>query len=302
MIQQIEERLDMVAFVQTYLPLTLRGKNWMGCCPFHGEKTASFSVDPIGKRYHCFGCKAGGGFLQFYMAMEGGTFAEAVVGLATRLGIEVATMREEDQLESKQRKALIDLYQKITASFEYLLWNSARGEDALAYLHKRKVSEESIKKFRLGYGMTGAQELYRFLTKRGYSEAFLAQSGLFSSKSREYSLFRDRILFPLIDAAGQVIAYSGRAMPDADAGAPKYINSPETSIFSKRRELFGVWQAKDTLRKGEFILCEGAMDVLALHQMGYPQAVAPLGSAITAEQIALVTKSNSHGSVIVRKK
>jgi DNA primase len=298
-ITQVEERIDMIELVRGYVALTFKGKKWWGCCPFHNEKSASFTVDPERKNYYCFGCKAHGSLFQFYMELEGVTFPEAVAALAMRLGIEVQPQREEDFQEAKQRKALLEMYQKLTGSFEYLLWHSARGEEALHYLTSRKLSEESIKKFRIGYGMMGYSELYQFLIKRGYSDAFLSSSGLFSSKKRQYSLFRDRILFPLVNATGQVVAYSGRAMADAATDAPKYINSPDTIIFSKRQELFGMYQAKETIRKEGFILCEGAMDAVALHQMGYTGAVAPLGSAISLEQIELLKRFHHKGLLLM---
>ncbi|NIZ18518.1 DNA primase [Entomospira culicis] len=299
-VAQIEERLDIVELIGSYISVQSKSGRFWACCPFHHEKTPSFSISREYRSYHCFGCGAKGGLFQFYMQMEGVDFPEAVRVLAQRVGIDLSPEREEVQREILQRKTLQELYQRLTKSFEHLLWHSARGQEALAYLYKRGLSEENIRTFRVGYGMSGYQELYQFLLKRGYSEPFLAESGLFSKKHPMYSIFRDRIIFPLINSAGEVVAYSGRAMPDAKADAPKYINSPETVLFSKRKELYGMGQAKESIRKEEqFILCEGAMDVMALHQMGYTQAVAPLGSAFTLEQAELVRRFASSALLLM---
>ncbi|NIZ40520.1 DNA primase [Entomospira entomophila] len=290
-IAQVSQLIDIVELVSSYVSLQRKGERWWGCCPFHREKSPSFTVDPARRQYHCFGCNVHGDAVRFYMEMEGVAFPEAITILAQRVGVQITPESDEVQRELQRQKTLYELYQRLTGSFEHLLWHSRRGEQALAYLTKRNLSEESIRKFRIGYGMLGYNEVYQFLTKRGYSDAFLKESGLFTNKNPQYSFFRDRIVFPVIDTSGQVIAYSGRAMPDADKEAPKYINSPETLIFSKRKELFGMAQAKEQIRKsGEFILCEGAMDAIALHQMGHEQAVAPLGSAFTQEQLLLVKR------------
>ncbi|NIZ46982.1 DNA primase [Entomospira nematocerorum] len=290
-IAQVSSLIDIVELVSAYVSLQRKGERWWGCCPFHQEKSPSFTVDPARRQYHCFGCNVHGDAVRFYMEMEGVSFPEAITALSQRVGIQITPETDEIQREIQRQKTLYELYQRLTRSFEHLLWNSRRGEQALEYLMKRNLSEESIRKFRIGYGMLGYYDVYQFLTKRGYSDAFLQESGLFSSKNPRYSLFRDRIVFPVIDTSNQVIAYSGRAMPDADKDAAKYINSPETLIFSKRKELFGMAQAKEHIRKsGEFILCEGAMDAIALHQMGHEQAVAPLGSAFTQEQLLLVKR------------
>lgn len=300
LINQIEDRIDIVELVGSYISLQPKGRKWWANCPFHHEKSPSFSVSTERNNYYCFGCKKGGGCFQFYMEMEGVSFSQAVKDLAARVGIDIKPDREEVQEEIAQKKSLLELYQKLTGSFEYLLWHSARGRIALEYLFQRGISEESLKKFRVGYSMAGYYELYQFLAKRGYSDNFLRISGLFSQKNLQYSLLKDRIIFPLINSSGQVVAYSGRSMPDANADTPKYINSPETIIFSKRKELFGIWQAKTSLRaKEEFILCEGATDVIALHQLGYDYAVASLGTAFTREQLELLKRFTKKGLLLM---
>ncbi len=299
-IQQIEERLDAVDVVGAYVPLERRGDKWWGCCPFHIEKTPSFTVSPERRSYYCFGCQKSGSLFSFYGEMEGLSFVETVKALAQKVGVDLEIDSASVQQEQLHRRSLLELYEKISFSFEHLLWHSRRGNEALKYIFQRGLSEETLRSYRVGYVMGGYEELHQFLLKRGYSEDYLATTGLFAVKNPRYSLFRDRLVFPITDSSGAVVAFSGRAMPDAGSGTPKYINSPDTPIFRKREILFGLKQAKEGFKEHKkFILCEGAVDVCAVHQMGYGYAVAPLGSAFSIEQAQLLKRWCKQGVLLM---
>jgi DNA primase len=295
-LQRIEDRTDMVELVGQYVALQRRGAKYWGCCPFHQEKTPSFTVDADRKMFYCFGCKKAGGVFQFVMQIERLVFIEAVKRLAERYGIEIESQENDEQ--SMDKKALLQLYQKLTSTFEYLLWNSPEGHQALIYARERGLSDQVIKNYRLGYAPSDKDFLWNFLTKRGYDSAFLAKTGLFSKNYAQYPLFRQRLLFPVIQSTGEVVAFSGRILPPNDDG-PKYLNSPDTVIYSKKYMLYGLFQAKESMHtQDQFILCEGAFDVCALAQMGYHHAVAPLGSALTEYQLRLLKRYTQNGLVL----
>lgn len=299
-IQQVEERLDAVELIGAYIALERRGDRWWGCCPFHIEKTPSFTVSPERRSYYCFGCQKSGSLFSFYGEVEGLTFVETVKVLAQKVGVDLEADSASVQQEQLHRRSLLELYEKISFSFEHLLWHSRRGNVALNYILQRGLSEETLRTYRVGYVMGGYEELHQFLVERGYSDDYLASTGLFSVKNPRYSLFRDRLVFPITDSSGAVVAFSGRALPDAGSSAPKYINSPDTPIFRKREVLFGLKQAKDGFKAHKkFVLCEGAVDVCAVHQMGYPYAVAPLGSAFSTEQTQLLKRWCKEGMLLM---
>jgi DNA primase len=297
-IEAVRERTDIVTVVGRYTRLTRKGDRFWGCCPFHAEKTPSFTVTPALKSYYCFGCRAGGDIFKFVSELEKVSFTESVKILAQQAGIAVDDEESNENIsrEKQKKEALTELYQKVCRVYEYLLWESAEGEKSLRYLTARGLNEETIKKFKIGYTHSSGTWLYAFLKKRGYSEEFLAESGLFSRKNAQYSLFRNRVAFPVFNAEGQCVAFSCRVLPPAPPEAPKYINSPETLIYKKKFLLYGLSNAKASLReKKQFILCEGTMDVCALHQMGYQEAVAPLGSAFTEGQAKLLKRYAAKG-------
>ncbi|MCL2519519.1 MAG: DNA primase [Spirochaetaceae bacterium] len=291
-LEAIRQNISIVNIIGQYVNLKAKGDTYWGNCPFHAEKTPSFTVTPSKGFYHCFGCKAGGDVFKFVSEIEKISYYEAVKLLATKAGVQLNEQNNEKYAaEQKKRAALLDLYQKVCGVYEHLLWHTASGKAALAYLQQRALSETTIKKFKLGYTHQDGKFLYPFLLKKGYSEDFLAESGLFSRNYTDYSLFTNRISFPVVNTNGEVLAFSCRSLPQAAKESPKYINSPDTLIYHKREQVYGLYQAKETIRQQkQFILCEGSIDVCALHQLGYGQAVAPLGSAFTNGQAALLKR------------
>ncbi|MDR0377199.1 MAG: DNA primase [Spirochaetaceae bacterium] len=296
-IKEVNARLDAVAVVQEYVRLEKRGGRFWGCCPFHNEKTASFTVDLERKLYYCFGCHKGGTVISFMMEMEKVSFPEAVETLAKRLGIEVVYDGVRDNREEREnairKEELYDLYQRVAGSFHHWLLKTGEGKPALDYLVNRGVSGELIERFRLGYTPRDRSWLFTFLSGKGYSPEFLAASGLFSPKYPRSSFFSGRLMFPVADRQGRTVAFGARflaAPGEGDSGeSPKYINSLESWIYKKGQTLFAIDQAKVEIRRTkEAYLAEGYMDVIALHQAGIVNAVAPLGTAFTEEQAKLL--------------
>lgn len=280
-IEEINRNVNIVDVVADYVTLEKKGGRYMGLCPFHTEKTPSFSVTPEKNLFYCFGCHKGGNMFTFVMEMEHIPFQEAAIKLARRAGIEL-NLDSSSPEEQSQRQALSDLYNKLSGSFQYFLTGHSMGGEALGYLKSRGVREDIILQFNLGFVPQKRSWLYNFLRGKNYSDEFLSQSGLFSRRYPESSLFNGRLVFPIYTAGGQVIAFGGRSI---DGREPKYINSPETDIFQKRKALFGLFQAvKGIQEKKTTVIVEGYFDVLAMFQAGLPYAVAPLGTSLTEEQ------------------
>ncbi|MDR2608416.1 MAG: DNA primase [Treponema sp.] len=296
-VKEVNDKLDAVTVVNEYVRLEKRGGRFWGCCPFHNEKTASFTVDPERKLYYCFGCHKGGTVISFIMEMEKLSFPEAVETLAKRSGVEVIYDGFRDNKEEREnavrKEELYDLYQRVAGSFHHWLMKTGEGKPALDYIVNRGVSGELIERFRLGYTPRDRSWLFAFLSGKGYSPEFLAASGLFSPKYPRSSFFSGRLMFPIADRQGRTVAFGARflaAPGEEDTGeSPKYINSLESGIYKKGQTLFAIDQAKAEIRRTkEAYLAEGYMDVIALHQAGITNAVAPLGTAFTEDQAKLL--------------
>ena len=280
-IQEITSHSDIVRVVGDYVRLEKRGTRWIGLCPFHNEKTPSFGVNEDRGFFYCFGCRKGGDVITFVKEYEKCGYVEALERLAEKAGISIEYEGEEDAAAveaSKKRDALYELYERLAGTFHHLLVSDVRGKVALEYALSRRLDTEAIASFRLGYVPADRTWLFKFLKSRSYSDDFLAESGFFSRKYPDYCIFTDRLLFPISDARGKVVGFGGRVL---SGDGPKYINSPETAIFHKQDTLFGLSRSIPSMRtSGEAILCEGYMDVMALHAAGAENAVAPLGTEI----------------------
>ncbi|MBR4375310.1 MAG: DNA primase [Treponema sp.] len=288
-IQEVKQVADIVSVVSEYVQLTNRGVNWFGCCPFHSEKTPSFSVNVDRKFYHCFGCKASGNVIKFVQEIEKISFPEAIERLAKRYGVELHYDDGEyvpDESE-KRKKEYIELYNRMAGSFHYILTQTESGANALKYIKGRGLTDETIEKFRLGYAPADRFWLRNFLKSQNFTDDFLAESGLFSRKYRDIAFFTDRLMFPIFNRNGDVVAFGGRTLrPD---GVPKYLNSTDLMWYQKGETLFGFNFAKQSIRTHKkVIFCEGYMDCIAYHQCGIDYAVAPLGTALTEQQVRMV--------------
>ncbi|WP_407436647.1 DNA primase [Treponema sp.] len=279
---------DIVSVVNDYTHLEKRGNAWWGCCPFHHEKTASFHIEGDKNLYYCFGCHAGGDIVKFYMEMEKVSYVDAVVALAKRFGIEI--IYEEGSYVPKEedntKELYIDLYNRTASMFHYLLTETPNGKSALEYITKRGLTMETIKKFKIGYCMSDRRWLKNFLSSKNYSSEFLAKSGLFSQKYPDITIYAGRLMFPIFNKNGEVVALGGRLL---EGDGPKYINSPEMPHYKKRETLYAYNFAKKAIREQKrVILCEGYMDAIAYHQCGIDFAVAPLGTAFTEQQVKML--------------
>lgn len=289
LVEEVRERNDIVDVIGSYVKLQKRGGNHMGLCPFHNEKSPSFSVSGSKQMYHCFGCGVGGNVFTFLMEYENFTFVEALRVLAERAGVKLPELEysEEAKKAADLKTRILELYKEAGKYYFYQL-RSKQGEEALAYLRNRGLSDETITKFGLGYSTKYSDDLYQYMKKAGHEDSLLKQSGLFTMEESKgaYDKFWNRVMFPIMDSNHKVIAFGGRVMGD---GGPKYLNSPETMIFDKSRNLFGLNFARTT-RKSYFLICEGYMDVIALHQAGFQNAVASLGTAFTPQQARLLSR------------
>ena len=289
LIEEVRSRNDIVDVISGYVRLQRKGSSYFGLCPFHSEKSPSFSVSPGKQMYYCFGCGAGGNVFTFLMEYENYTFPEAVKVLADRSGVDLPEVEysEEARLQADLKSRLLEI-QKKAAKYYYYQLRQPKGRVGYEYLKNRALTDETIQKFGLGYSGQQTKELYQYLKHEGYSDALLKESGLFSIDERSgvYDKFWNRVMFPIMDANHRVIGFGGRVMGDAK---PKYLNSPETKIFDKSRNLYGLNFARSS-RKGNLIICEGYMDVIALHQAGFSQAVASLGTALTTQQAILMKR------------
>ncbi|MFW6208253.1 MAG: DNA primase [Spirochaetota bacterium] len=294
-IEEINQRINIVEVVQDFVTLEKRGNRYWGLCPFHTEKTPSMSVDPDKNLFYCFGCHKGGTMFTFLMEVEHIPFVEAAEKLAQRAGIEINSENRDPEAE-RGKRALSDLYARITSTFHYLLTEHEMGHKAKAYLAERGFGEASIERFQLGYAPEDRRWLYRFLRQKNYSEEFLAASGLFSKKYKDYSIFSGRVIFPIRSAGGDVVAFGGR---NITGGEPKYINSPETELYQKRRILFGLNRAvKGIQRNRRVLIVEGYFDVLAFFEAELPFAVAPLGTALTEEQARVLRRYADRATLV----
>lgn len=289
LIEEIRSRNDIVDVISSYVKLQRKGSSYFGLCPFHNEKSPSFSVSPGKQMYYCFGCGAGGNVITFIMEYENYTFLEAVKMLADRAGIQLPELEySKEAKEQADKKSLLLKINKEAAGYFYYQLRRECGTHAYEYLTGRGLSEETIKKFGLGYSDKYSNDLYQYLKKKGYSDDLLRESGLFNvdEKRGMYDKFWNRVIFPIMDVNNRVIGFGGRVMGD---GKPKYLNSPETLIFDKSRNLYGLNAAR-TSRKRQMIICEGYMDVIAMHQAGFTNAVASLGTAFTSQQASLIKR------------
>ncbi len=288
-VEEVRSKNDIVDVVSGYVKLQKKGGRHWGLCPFHNEKSPSFSVNGDMQVYHCFGCGAGGNVYTFVMNYENYSFPEAIRMLAERAGVQLP---EEDESEEQRRKegrrARLLAVNREAAKFFYYQLRSPQGETGYRYLKKRELSDETIHKFGLGFAGKNGAVLVQYLRGKGFEDELIQEAGLGSHSERHgmISQFWNRVMYPIQDTNNRVIGFGGRVMGD---GEPKYLNSPETPVFDKRRNLYGLNYARKA-RSSNIILCEGYMDVIAMHQAGFTQAVASLGTAFTGEQAALLRR------------
>lgn len=295
-IDEISNRVEIEAIVNEYVPLVQKNSDWWGCCPFHHEKTASFSVSPDKKFYYCFGCQAKGNVFNFIQKMENLSFPESIEFLAKKVGVKIIYKNEsndnqspEKSESSKLKEEYINLYNRVSTSFHYFLLESDMGKFAFDYITKRGITKETLEKFKIGYSPADKKWLKKFLLSKNYSEEFLAKSGLFSENYKDYSFFSDRLMFPIFDRYGNVVAFGGRFLRGDSSKSPKYLNSKDLIQYKKGYTLYAFNFAKNAIRENKkVIFCEGYMDCIAYHQSGINYAVAPLGTALTENQIRLV--------------
>ena len=288
-IEEVRNRTDIVDLISGYVKLQRKGSSYFGLCPFHNEKTGSFSVSPNKQMYYCFGCGAGGNAYTFLMQYENYSFQEAIQFLAERAGIRLPEAEySKEAREREDRKGVLLHIQKDAAEYYVHKLLSPAGAAALQYLRGRGLSDRTIRRFGLGYSDKYSNDLYRFLKEKEYTDDLLRDSGLFhyDEKHGFSDKFWNRVMFPIMDANSRVIGFGGRVMGDAK---PKYLNSPETVIFDKSRNLYGLHEARRT-KERQMIICEGYMDVIAMHQAGFTNAVASLGTALTEQQCALLAR------------
>ena len=288
-IEEVRSSNNIVDVIGSYVRLQKKGSSYFGLCPFHNEKSPSFSVSPNKQMYYCFGCGAGGNVFTFIMEYENQTFPEAMKVLADRAGIALpeAELTEEQKRERNKRQLLLEI-NKTAANYFYYQLNNEQGQQAREYLENRKLSKETQIHFGLGYASKYSNDLYQYLKKKGYSDQILKETGLltYDEKHGAHDKFWNRVMFPIMDVNNKVIGFGGRVMGD---GTPKYLNSPETMLFDKSRNLYGLNYAR-TSRKSYMIICEGYMDVIAMHQAGFTNAVASLGTAFTIQHSVLLKR------------
>ncbi|MCI8939514.1 MAG: DNA primase [Dorea sp.] len=289
LVEEVRLKNDIVDVISGYVKLQKKGSSHFGLCPFHNEKSPSFSVSRGKQMYYCFGCGAGGNVFTFLMEYENYSFQEALKVLADRAGVELPKLEYSKEAKEKaELKTILLEVNKLAAKYFYVQLKSEQGRAAYTYLKDRKLSDETITAFGLGYSNKYGDDLYRYLKTKGYTDEVLLKAGLISADERHgaYDKFWNRVMFPIMDANNRVIGFGGRVMGD---GKPKYLNSPETPVFDKSRNLYGLHRARIS-RKPYFLICEGYMDVIALHQAGFTNAVASLGTALTEGHAALIKR------------
>ena len=281
-IEEVRMKNDIVDVISGYVKLQKKGANYFGLCPFHNEKSPSFSVSPGKQMYYCFGCGAGGNVITFLMEYENYTFQEALSSLADRAGVNLPKMEysREAREQADLRARLLEV-NKLAANYFYYQMKQPQGKAAYDYFHlKRGLADEIIVHFGLGYSNKTSDDLYRYLKGKGYEDSFLKDTGLVTLEERGgRDKFWNRVMFPIMDVNNRVIGFGGRVMGD---GEPKYLNSPETKLFDKSRNLYGLNYARLS-REGYLLICEGYLDVISLHQAGFTNAVASLGTAFTSQ-------------------
>ena len=287
-IEEVRSKNDIVDVISGYVKLQKKGSNLFGLCPFHHEKSPSFSVSPSKQMYHCFGCGVSGNVITFVMEYENYSFREAVEMLADRSGVKLPKMEYSKEAKAKaDRKAALLEINKLAANYFYYQLKQPQGKIGYDYLVKRKLTDETIRRFGLGFSNKISDDLYRYLKSKGYEDELLKDTGLVTIEERgARDKFWNRVMFPIMDVHNKVIGFGGRVMGD---GEPKYLNSPETKIFDKSRNLYGLNFARAT-KKPQLLLCEGYMDVIALHQAGFDNAVASLGTALTSGHANLLKR------------
>lgn len=289
LVEEIRERNDIVEVIGTYVKLQKKGSSYFGLCPFHNEKSPSFSVSPDKQMYYCFGCGAGGNVFTFIMEYENYSFPEALKYLADRVGIKLPE-REYSEEEKRQQDLRMQVLEinKMAANYFYYQLRTESGAQAMQYLKSRQLDDETIKRFALGYSSKYSSNLYQYFKSKKISDELLKESGLFNvdEKNGMYDKFWNRVIFPILDVNNRVIGFGGRVMGD---GKPKYLNSPETIVFDKSRNLYGLNIAR-AARKKYLLICEGYMDVISMHQAGFTNAVASLGTALTSGHASLLKR------------
>ena len=287
-VEEVRMKNDIVDVISGYVKLQKKGSNYFGLCPFHNEKSPSFSVSPSKQMYYCFGCGAGGNVITFVMEYENYSFMEALQMLADRAG--VALPKQEYSKEAKEaadlRTALLEI-NRMAANYYYYQLTNPQGEAGYRYLRDRQLSDDTIRHFGLGFANKTSDDLYRYLRAKGYDDRILKETGLVTIEERgTHDKFWNRVMFPIMDVNNRVIGFGGRVM---GAGEPKYLNSPETKLFDKSRNLYGLNYARLS-REKYILICEGYMDVIAMHQAGFTNAVASLGTAFTTQHAALLKR------------
>jgi DNA primase len=291
-IDDLKRQADIVRVIQDYVQLKKKGANWMACCPFHKEKTPSFSVSPVKEIFYCFGCHKGGTVFNFVMEMERVSFPEAIKLVAEKSGVPLPVLVDDSRFQARRLESeeVIELNRWALDWWEQQLESSAEGRIARDYLQGREITEETRKTFRLGYAPDSWDALSSYLRQKGASQEQIDRSGLVAKKEegRSYDRFRGRLIFPVMDIQGKPIAFGGRTLKNEDA---KYINSPETAAYIKGRNLFGLHLTRDEIRRNGFvILVEGFLDLIVPYQFGIRNVAASLGTALTPDQVKLLSR------------
>ena len=289
LVEEVRVKNDIVDVISGYVKLQKKGASHFGLCPFHNEKSPSFSVSGPKQMYYCFGCGAGGNVFTFIMNYENYTFGEAIKLLADRVGVNLPQIEYSEEMRKKEnyRQRLLEV-NKEAAKYFYVQLRSPNGEKGFRYLRERSLLEDTMKNFGLGYASKSSDDLYRYLKNKGFEDKLIQDAGLarFDERYGMHDYFRNRVMYPIQDNNHRVIGFGGRVMGE---GEPKYLNSQETPVFDKGRNLYGLNFAR-TARAGNIILCEGYMDVISLHQAGFTQAVASLGTAFTTGQANILRR------------
>jgi len=303
-IEEVKHRADIVDVVSEYVVLRKRGKDFLGLCPFHDEKSPSFSVSPTKQMYYCFGCQAGGNAIKFVMELSKRSFPEVVLDLARRYQVPVKTLQPDQRQELQSQLSLRDQLYAVLATAAQFYQHALRqslGQKAREYLRSRQLKEETIQQFGLGYSPPGWETLYSYLVDdKHYPAELVEKAGLIKPRKEggsHYDVFRDRLMIPIRDVQGRVIAFGGRTLTDVQ---PKYLNSPETDLFSKSKTLFALDQAKEGISKlDQAVVVEGYFDAIALHAVGINNAVASLGTALSIEQVRLLLRYTDSKQLIL---
>jgi len=290
-IEEIRIAVDIVDYINQFVPLRKVGKNYVGLCPFHTEKTPSFTVSPDKQLYHCFGCGAGGNVFNFVMQYEKVSFFEAVKKIAEYVGVELPKPERKERWVETEFEELYEANQFAKEFFIRNLMKTTEGKKAIEYLYKRGINDATIRNFELGYSPEQWDALVQYAIKQNFSLESLEKAGVVARREdgAYYDRFRGRVIFPIFSITGRTIAFGGRRLKD-DENIPKYINSPETKVYTKGKVLYGLYQGKEAIRrKGYAILVEGYMDCISLFQAGIENVVASGGTALTEEQVRLIS-------------